>query len=149
MDLAWRLVRACNGILSKAEIARDVGVGTTTIAKMRRRRREMIAAGQEPTGEWWRDAADKELEAPEEQDLAHEIAEHYERLKPHLRDLLRRPEDVQWGVLERLLGTQQLRQLVEWGIGDGDDICREDERDVKDITTQTTAPPLDNESDDF
>ncbi|MRH20603.1 ParB N-terminal domain-containing protein, partial [Rhodovulum strictum] len=75
MNLAWRLVWLADAALSKADIVGDTGASRTTVHNMRQRRRAMIAAGKQPTGEWWRDAKDTPPEQPEETDMEARIAE--------------------------------------------------------------------------
>lgn len=59
-DLAWRLVRMTDVVISKAETARATGVSPRLVATMRARWRAMQRAGTEPNGVWWQDMRDEE-----------------------------------------------------------------------------------------
>ena len=64
-DGAWRLVRAHDLNLTGDTIARAAGVTRRTVQAMRKRWREITAAGVTGTGEWWRDKQDREGQSGE------------------------------------------------------------------------------------
>jgi hypothetical protein len=59
-DGAWRLVRVHGLDLTGDTIARAAGVSRRTVQAMRKRWRDMNAAGKDVSGVWWRDKQDRE-----------------------------------------------------------------------------------------
>ena len=137
MNLAWRLVWLADAQLSKADIMNDTGVGRTTVHNMRVRRKAMIAAGQEPTGEWWRDRKDTPLDQPEEIDMEARIADLAEALKRPAEAMRREPAEVKWRVLERVLGTYEARQVAWRGLQLDYDEFDEEAHKIAPITRDT------------
>lgn len=135
MDLAWRLVWLSEAALSKAEIVSDTGVSRTTVHNMRKRRREMLEAGNEPTGEWWRDSKDNTPEAQEETNLTKKVRQYAEALKGPAEAMRREPADVKWGVLEHVFGTYEARQVAWHGLQSETDEFDDDADKVETVTT--------------
>lgn len=92
------------------------GASRTTVHNMRQRRRAMIAAGKQSTGEWWRDSKDTPPEQPEETDVEAHIAELAETLKRPAEAIRREPAAIKWRVLERVFGTYEARQFAWHGL---------------------------------
>lgn len=139
MNLAWRLVWLADAKLSKAEIVSDTGASRTTVHNMRRRRRAMIAAGKEPTGEWWRDAKDSPPCQPEETDVESKIKELAEVLKGPAEAMRRQPAAVKWAVLEVVFGTYEARQFAWHGLKAGEDEFDDDAPQIESIIAATGA----------
>lgn len=118
MDAAWHLVRLFddNG-LSKRQIRDATGASERTVANMRVRWREMIAADKEPTGEWRRDRSDEAWQPAEPEEYEQLIETRLAAFKPAAGAMTRDPDAVVWEVLARSFGEHRLRQLFEYGLG--------------------------------
>jgi len=123
-DFAWRLVREPGTTYTKREIVNATAVGTRTVARMRARFREFVAANREVevSGSWWRDRKDAQQEAPGEP----LDDERWEELKSEgvkeIRNLLDRRDGTEWkqdggivdAALAEALGEQRVKFLFEY-----------------------------------
>jgi ParB-like chromosome segregation protein Spo0J len=82
---AWGLV--IDGAGSKAEIVSATRVTRETIRKMRRRLEEIIASGETPTSNWWRDRNGKKLQGQPEEDTDAAKQARIDKLKDGLNGI--------------------------------------------------------------
>ena len=139
MNLAWRLVWLADAQLSKADIVGDTGVSRTTVHNMRKRRKEMIAAGKDTSGEWWRDAKDTEAGQPEETDIEARVAELAELFKRPAEAMRRDAAQVKWAVFERVFGTYEARQFAYFGLYANTDEFSDEANSLERIVSATGA----------
>lgn len=97
----------------------------------------MIAAGKEPTGEWWRDAKDNPTDQQEETNMDAKITALAEPLRSPAEALRREIAAVKWAVLERVFGTNEARQFAWHGLNAGVDEFSDEARAVDGITAAT------------
>jgi hypothetical protein len=117
-DAAWDLVRLRGAELSKPQIAAASGVSPRTILTMKQRWAEMLAAGEEPAGNWWKDRTGNREGDPydlDERKLEALVSEKLAEFKPAAETLRRVPDEVAWKVLERAFG-KRLNALLEFGL---------------------------------
>ncbi|MCC1482323.1 ParB N-terminal domain-containing protein [Roseibaca sp. Y0-43] len=136
LNLAWKLVWLSEAALSKAEIVNDTGVSRTTVHNMRKRRRQMLEAGKEPTGEWWKDSKDNSLGTQEETDLDKKLEKYVDALKGPAEAMRREPAEVKWGVLEYVFGTYEARQIAWHGIYTAQDDFELDAPQLEHVITE-------------
>lgn len=122
LNLAWRLVWLKDAVLSKAEIVSDTGASRSTVGNMRHRRQAMIAAGAQETGDWFRDRRDGAGDwQPDEGNPAARIASFTDALLGPATGLRRESLEVQWAVMEAMLGVFGAKCLAEYGAGESDE----------------------------
>lgn len=115
MDRAWQLVWEHGYALSKERLAGAAHIGVSTVGKLRKRWTEMKAAGDEPTGEWWRDS--RPMAEDWTADVPQARKDAINALLPELRKQLRRkpqlPTEYLVEVLKALLGDHALYHVID------------------------------------
>lgn len=131
-DAAWRLVREpVEPPYARKEIVGMASVSARTVNYMRSRWTEMVQAGQEPTGEWWRDRSDKSAErvgdemtdARREREitiLVSEIRDVIDRRKRPEKAILRDGHAVDTAII-KALGDKRFKELADYFFGDNKD----------------------------
>lgn len=154
-DAAWRLVReSVTPPYTRKEIVGMASVSARTVNYMRSRWAEMVKAGQEPTGEWWRDrsglvaeqSCEEMTDARREQEIAilvSEIRDVIDRRKRPDKVILRDGGAVGTAIIEAL-GDQRFKDLAEYFFGDDQD---HDEWCLDAITDEADALETDEAED--
>lgn len=129
-DFAWRLVRDPEVKCSRSALAKATGVSEASIARMRRRWKELAARVDfNATGVWFRDQADRseDITGAEMTDAAKEaaIAEYIGKMRdlmdwrkghPILRD-----EHARFAIVAGAFGHPTDQALAEWILGGEDE----------------------------
>jgi hypothetical protein len=108
---AWGLV--IEGDASKLQIARAAAVSTSMVGNMRRRLKEMTAAGSVPSGNWFRDRNDKLPEGQPEDDSPEAKLARIKKLKDRLGELDKWFKDEQG----MRCPPDELGQALRWHLG--------------------------------
>ncbi len=131
-DAAWRLVREpVQPPYTRKEIVGMASVSARTVNYMRSRWTEMVKAGQEPTGEWWRDRSgpSEEREGSEMTDarrereiaiLVSEIRDVIDRRKRPEKAILRDGWAVDTAILEAI-GDKRFKELADYFFGENEE----------------------------
>lgn len=108
---AWGLV--IGGQASKLQISRATAVSTSMVGNMRRRLKEMTAAGSVPSGNWFRDRNDK---LPEGQPVDDSNAAKLARIEK-LKDWLEESDKWFKAEFETRCSPDELGQAMRWHLG--------------------------------
>jgi len=123
-DAAWRLVWFYEYELSKPRIMKAAGVSSGTVAKMRRRAREMREQEAEFTGDWRRDSSDRQraMKDFDEEKYEAEWQQRLDQMVESIRSAMgwtHHVDTVQaYHALEKALGEKAIRAMFEYGFGD-------------------------------
>jgi hypothetical protein len=108
---AWGLV--IEGQASKLQISRHAAVSTSMVGNMRRRLKEMTAAGSVPSGNWFRDRNDKLPEGQLEDDTTAAQLARVKKLKDRLGEVDKWFKD-EFGIR---CPPDDLGQALRWHLG--------------------------------
>ncbi|SEO28146.1 ParB-like nuclease domain-containing protein [Pseudorhodobacter antarcticus] len=147
---AWGLV--IEGAGSKAQITAATRVTRETIRKMRRRLDEITASGKTPTGNWWSDRNDKQLQGAPEEDTDAAKQARIEKI----RDLLNAVETRFKNEFAKRATMEELGLALRWHLGQarfkamysGGHLADEDEFSAN-FEHHPIAPPPSDPNDDF
>jgi hypothetical protein len=129
LDAAWSLV--CDGehVHSKPQIAKATAVSQRTILTMRNRRKQMIEAGTEFTGIWWRDREDRKSDEEEDtmmtdKEREAEKARLVEALRKAAGNTHKRDSTLFFEALDEAFG-RNLKDAAEYLYAENDEFFRE------------------------
>lgn len=147
---AWGLV--IDGAGSKRQIVQAANVSTGTVNNMRKRLAEIVAAGAEPSGDWWVDRSDRKPEGQPQDDTDAMKQVRVAKLREYLHDIEtrfkldfgRRPTMDELGLANRWhLGLPRFKAMASGGY-----LADEDEFSL-DAELQPLPLPLQDPNADF